>query len=67
VALGWLTVALGVGRAGLTRPSKIQTIAFPHVLDGSSCIIAEQTGAGKTLAYMLPLLQVRPWLAWAVS
>ncbi len=44
---------------GLSRPSKIQTIAYPHVLAGTSCVIAEQTGSGKTLAYVLPLLQVR--------
>jgi hypothetical protein len=44
--------------SGLSRPSKIQTIAYPHVLAGTSCVIAEQTGSGKTLAYILPLLQV---------
>ncbi len=42
---------------GISRPSKIQNIAYPHVLAGTSCILAEQTGSGKTLAYLLPLLQ----------
>ena len=41
----------------IETPSKIQTMAFPHVLEGKSCIIAEQTGSGKTLAYLLPILQ----------
>ncbi len=43
--------------SGIARPSKIQTIAYPHVLAGTSCVLAEQTGSGKTLAYLLPLLQ----------
>jgi ATP-dependent RNA helicase DDX18/HAS1 len=46
-----------LGSMGIARPSKVQTIAYPHILQGSSCIIAEQTGSGKTLAYLLPLLQ----------
>ena len=42
---------------GLERPSKIQVIAFANVYNGSSCIIADQTGSGKTLSYLLPLSQ----------
>jgi ATP-dependent RNA helicase DDX18/HAS1 len=43
--------------AGITRPSRIQSLAWPQVLTGDHCIIAEQTGSGKSLAYLLPLLQ----------
>jgi len=43
--------------AGITRPSRIQSLAWPQILSGQSTIIAEQTGSGKTLAYLLPLLQ----------
>ncbi|CAI5985171.1 unnamed protein product [Closterium sp. NIES-64] len=42
---------------GITRPSHIQAAAFPYVLRGADCIMADQTGTGKTLAYLLPLLQ----------
>ncbi|XP_057866648.1 DEAD-box ATP-dependent RNA helicase 50 isoform X3 [Cryptomeria japonica] len=42
---------------GILRPSHIQALAYKHVLDGQSCIIAEQSGSGKTLAYLAPLVQ----------
>lgn len=32
-------------------------MSFPHVIKGESCIIADQSGSGKTLAYLLPLIQ----------
>lgn len=32
-------------------------MAFKPILEGKSCIIAEQTGSGKTLAYVAPLVQ----------
>jgi ATP-dependent RNA helicase DDX18/HAS1 len=43
--------------AGITRPSKIQSLAWPQILSGKSTLVADQTGSGKTLAYLLPLLQ----------
>ncbi|KAL8511023.1 hypothetical protein ACS0TY_017741 [Phlomoides rotata] len=39
------------------RPSNIQAMAFGPVIDGKSCIMADQSGSGKTLAYLLPLVQ----------
>ncbi|XP_004500717.1 DEAD-box ATP-dependent RNA helicase 50 [Cicer arietinum] len=41
----------------LTRPSHIQAMAFGPVIGGNSCIIADQSGSGKTLAYLLPIIQ----------
>ncbi|MFS7997143.1 putative RNA helicase [Helianthus anomalus] len=32
-------------------------MSFPHVIKGKSCIIADQSGSGKTLAYLLPVIQ----------
>jgi len=43
--------------AGITRPSRIQSLAWPKILSGSHTIVADQTGSGKTLGYLLPLLQ----------
>ena len=44
--------------AGITRPSRIQSLAWPQILKGNQhVIVADQTGSGKTLAYLLPLLQ----------
>ncbi|KAI5402251.1 DEAD-box ATP-dependent RNA helicase 50 [Lathyrus oleraceus] len=41
----------------LTRPSHIQAISFAPVIAGKSCIIADQSGSGKTLAYLVPIIQ----------
>ncbi|KAG2669716.1 hypothetical protein I3760_14G046400 [Carya illinoinensis] len=38
-------------------PSHIQAMAFPFVIEGNSCIIADQSGSGKTLAYLAPIIQ----------
>lgn len=32
-------------------------MAFPLVIEGKSCILADQSGSGKTLAYLLPVIQ----------
>jgi ATP-dependent RNA helicase DDX18/HAS1 len=42
--------------AGITRPSRIQSMAWPQILNGQHTIVADQTGSGKTLAYLVPLL-----------
>ena len=42
---------------GLENPSKIQAIAAHGVQTGRHCIIADQTGSGKTLSYLLPTIQ----------
>jgi ATP-dependent RNA helicase DDX18/HAS1 len=42
--------------ANVARPSKIQALAWPILVQGRSAIVADQTGSGKTLAYLLPLL-----------
>jgi ATP-dependent RNA helicase DDX18/HAS1 len=43
--------------AKITKPSRIQSLAWPALLRGDNTIVADQTGSGKTLAYLLPLLQ----------
>lgn len=32
-------------------------MAYGPVLEGRSCIIADQSGSGKTLAYLFPIIQ----------
>ncbi|XP_059630618.1 DEAD-box ATP-dependent RNA helicase 50 isoform X2 [Cornus florida] len=39
------------------HPSRIQAMAFAPVIGGKSCIIADQSGSGKTLAYLIPVIQ----------
>ncbi|KAL9233035.1 hypothetical protein vseg_008078 [Gypsophila vaccaria] len=39
------------------RPSHIQAMAYEPTVSGKSCIIADQSGSGKTLAYLAPVIQ----------
>lgn len=34
-----------------------QSLAIPHVLEGKNTLITAETGNGKTLAFIIPLLQ----------
>ena len=43
--------------ASISQPSRIQALAWPTLLQGQNCIVADQTGSGKTLSYLIPLLQ----------
>lgn len=40
----------------ITVPTDIQVLAIPEALKGSHLFIADQTGMGKSLAYILPML-----------
>eukprot|EP00850_Spirogloea_muscicola_P013785 SM000095S24999 [mRNA] locus=s95:467682:471395:+ [translate_table: standard] len=42
---------------GIHRPSHIQAMAMKPILNRRDCIVADQTGTGKTLAYLAPLMQ----------
>lgn len=35
----------------------MQAMAYCSVVEGKSCIIADQSGSGKTLAYLAPVIQ----------
>lgn len=50
----WIINALTQMR--LSELTKIQESALPYALSGRSLIITSQTGTGKTLCYLLPLL-----------
>ena len=42
---------------GLTRPTDIQAFAIPKILSGGHFLVASHTGSGKTLSYLLPVIQ----------
>lgn len=44
-------------RDGIQEPSLIQTLAVEPILRGDHVVLESGTGTGKTLAYLLPLLQ----------
>lgn len=47
---------LAIDELGFTQPTPIQIESFPVILSGKDMVGIAQTGTGKTLAYMLPLL-----------
>jgi ATP-dependent RNA helicase RhlE len=42
---------------GFTTPTPIQTDAIPPALDGKDLLACAMTGSGKTIAFLLPILQ----------
>ena len=38
--------------AGITRPSRIQSLSWPVILNGKHTIVADQTGSGKFIGYL---------------
>ena len=41
----------------ITEPTAVQAQAIPEILEGTSLLFQSETGTGKTLAYLLPLLE----------
>ena len=50
-------IARALDEAGYTTPTPIQERALPLLLAGHDLIGIAQTGTGKTLAYLIPMLQ----------
>lgn len=44
-------------KEGITKPTPVQEKSIPDLLNGKDVIAQAQTGTGKTLAFMLPLIQ----------
>jgi ATP-dependent RNA helicase DeaD len=47
----------GFAADGITLPTAVQRAAIPGILAGDHVVIQSGTGTGKTLAYLLPVLQ----------
>jgi len=43
---------------GLIKPTEIQDLTLPELLNGHSVVGVAETGSGKTLAYVLPILHL---------
>ncbi|MGD2081396.1 MAG: DEAD/DEAH box helicase [Chromatiales bacterium] len=46
-----------LGAMGLVAPTEVQEAAIPPALEGRDMLVSAPTGTGKTLAYLLPVLQ----------
>ncbi len=45
-----------LAKQGITEPMPIQTVAYPVLSSGKDAYLCAETGTGKTLAYLLPLM-----------
>jgi len=43
--------------AQFSTPTPVQAIAIPHALEGKDVLATAQTGTGKTLAFLLPMME----------
>jgi superfamily II DNA/RNA helicase len=50
-------VAAGLKQDRILTPTPVQLAAIPPILEGKHVVIESGTGTGKTLAYVLPVLQ----------
>src|SRR5690242_4927362 len=46
-----------LARHGFVKPTPVQAQSIPHLLNGHDVVATAQTGTGKTLAFVLPMLE----------
>lgn len=51
-------VSSGFAKDGIAVPTSVQVAAIGPILEGRNVVIESGTGTGKTLAYLLPILQL---------
>lgn len=51
------TLITTLAQMGITTPTQVQQEAIPLALQGSDILASAQTGTGKTIAYLIPLIQ----------
>jgi superfamily II DNA/RNA helicase len=51
------TLVQSLEKMGITTPTPIQSETIPIALQGSDILASAQTGSGKTIAYLIPVLQ----------
>lgn len=47
----------GIGELGYERPTAVQMQVIPALIEKRNVIVTAPTGTGKTLAFLIPLLQ----------
>lgn len=46
-----------LNKKNINKPTPIQRVAIPLILEGKDVVARAKTGSGKTFSYLLPLLQ----------
>ncbi len=52
------TLCRNLHKMGIDEPSQIQRLAIPAILAGGNFVASSQTGSGKTIAYLVPLIEL---------
>ncbi|EEQ99999.1 DEAD box ATP-dependent RNA helicase, putative [Perkinsus marinus ATCC 50983] len=47
---------VGLHSSGAVTPTRTQEVCIPAIMEGQSVLVVAQTGSGKTMAYVLPIL-----------
>ena len=50
-------ILAALGRQNITSPNRVQSEAIPALLDGRDVVVQSPTGSGKTVAFLIPLLE----------
>ena len=50
-------LAEALAKQGITEPTKVQEETIPVMMNGKDIIVRSKTGSGKTIAFLLPILQ----------
>ncbi|KAI0200793.1 ATP-dependent RNA helicase DBP9 [Astrocystis sublimbata] len=50
-------ILTAIAGQGFHQPTTPQALAIPQILDGKSLVLRAKTGSGKTLCYLLPLIE----------
>jgi ATP-dependent RNA helicase RhlE len=46
-----------IASSGFVTPTPVQAVAIPHALAGKDVLATAQTGTGKTLAFLIPIME----------
>src|SRR5271167_3035840 len=46
-----------LAHARFSTPTPVQAAAIPHALEGKDVLATSQTGTGKTLAFLIPIIE----------
>ncbi|CAE7608085.1 ddx10, partial [Symbiodinium microadriaticum] len=57
----------GLVKAGISVPTDIQAAALPHALCGRDVLGAAKTGSGKTLSFVIPVLELLYRERWGLG
>lgn len=53
----WAPVAAALAEMGVSRPTEVQSLVIPEARRGDDLMFAAQTGTGKTLAFLVPVVE----------